>query len=117
MIKIINDKIDQTLAYLEAFHGRRESVYIHILEESDCVQAPNGEMGFGVFCVENQHIYIAADVPDPETTIPQTIAHEYMHFIQWCEGRPYDEEEADRFSEEVLSLVEAWAKEVWEEEA
>lgn len=111
MIKIINNAIDNTIQYLDRFYGRKEKVYIHILEESDAVQAPDGKMGFGVFCTENQHIYVAADIPEPEITVPHTIAHEYMHFLQWCEGRPYDEKEADEFAEhilEVISTAEEW---------
>lgn len=106
MIKIINNTIDRTLAYLEENYPQDKEVNIHLLEESDCVQDPDGNVGFGVFCEMTQDIYIAIDIPDPEVNVPANIAHEYMHFLQWCEGRPYDEEEADRFAEEVLEALD-----------
>ena len=102
VIVIANDNIDRTLQHLEEYYPRKQKVFLHILEESDAVEAPNGEMGFGVFDTTHQSIYIAADIPEPEINVPWIIAHEYKHYLQWCDDKPYDENEADLFADMVM---------------
>ena len=80
--KFVNDTIDKTIKYLQEQFPRDEEVYIHIAENYDCVVAPNGTRGFGVYVPETRMIFIAGDVPDPETTLIETISHEYKHFLQ-----------------------------------
>lgn len=69
----------------------------------DCIESPEGEMGFGVFIPETLEIYIATDVPQWEETLIETTAHEYKHFMQYCEGEPFDEEEAECFAYMILA--------------
>lgn len=98
MIKFVNDTIDKTIKYLQEQFPRDEEVYIHIAENYDCVMAPDGTKGFGVYVPETRMIFIAGDVPEPETTLIETISHEYKHFLQHCDGEPFDEEAAEKFA-------------------
>lgn len=79
-----------------------EAVSINILYEYDSVEAPDGTKGFAVFVPDTLDIWVAADIPDPEYNVPHSIAHEYAHFIQYAEERPYDEQEADAFAERIM---------------
>ena len=67
--------------------------------DADHIEAPDGRKGFGVFDTDTDHIYIAADIPEPEETLIETTAHEFMHYIQNIKGKPYSEEEAVHFAE------------------
>lgn len=46
-----------------------------------------------------------ADIPEPEETLIETTAHEFMHYIQKIKGKPYSEEEAEHFAETVRYQV------------
>ena len=106
MIKIVNDTIDKTIKYLQERYPRDQVVYIHIAEGYDCVSDPDGNKGFGVYVPEMQSIFIAEDIPEKETTLIETIAHEYKHFMQHCDGEPYDEEAAEAFAWKILHELE-----------
>lgn len=117
MIKIVNDTIDKTIKYLQENYPRDEAVYIHIAEGFECVEDRDGNKGFGVYVPEIQSIYVAWDVPDKETTLIESIAHEYKHFMQQCDGEPYNEEAAEEFATQVvqeLQSMEKLSKEVME---
>ena len=43
------------------------------------------------------------DTKETELAIVETLAHEYKHFMQHCEGREFDEEEAENFATQVLA--------------
>lgn len=79
-----------------------EALSINILWKYDSVEAPNGTKAFAVFVPDTLDIWVAANVPDPEYNVPYGIAHEYAHFIQYVEERPYNEQEADAFAERIL---------------
>lgn len=104
-IKIVNDTITKTICYLQTHYPTTESVYIHIAEGCDCIEAPDGSKGFGVYVPESKSIYVAEDIPEKETTIIETISHEYWHFIQHCRKEPFDENEAEKFAEEVVNKI------------
>ncbi len=38
-------------------------------------------------------------IPEPEETLIETTAHEFMHYVQKIKRKPYSEEEAERFAE------------------
>lgn len=101
MIKISNDTIDKTIRYLEKNYPCDKEVYLHIAEGADCIEAPDGNRGFGVFVPEMSSIFIAEDIPEKEVALIETIAHEYMHFLQYCNNEPFDEEDAEKFAIEV----------------
>lgn len=103
MIVICNDWIDRAIKHLEENHPTTEKVYLHIVEGFDCIESPDGQKGFGCYIPENKEIYLAEDIPDKEETVIETLAHEYKHFMQHCEGREFDEEEAEQFAIQVMA--------------
>lgn len=60
----------------------------------------NGK-GFGVFVPEALEIYIAGEMPEKEENLIKVLAHEFKHFLQYREEKPFDEAEADAFAEEI----------------
>ena len=106
MIKIVNETIDKTIKFLQYQFPRYEDVYIHIAEDYDCVMAPDGTKGFGVYVPDTRMIFIAGDVPEPETTLIETISHEYKHFLQHCEGEPFDERDAEEFALRIVKELD-----------
>lgn len=105
MIAIHSDNIDRMLLHLDRNYEVEKKVYIHIVENCDCIEAPDGSKGFGVFIPDEQSIYVVTDIPDTDINVPMTIAHEYMHFLQWCDGKPYDDEEAEQFAKKVMCEI------------
>ena len=83
----------------------RYGVDVIIAFDADHIEAPDGQKGFGAFDTDTDHIYIAADIPEPEETLIETTAHEFMHYIQKIKGKPYSEEEAEHFAETVRYQV------------
>ena len=77
----------------------RYGVDVIIAFDADHIEAPDGQKGFGVFDTNTDRIYIAADIPEPEETLIETTAHEFMHYVQKIKRKPYSEEEAERFAE------------------
>ena len=60
----------------------RYGVDVIIAFDANCIEAPDGRRGFGVFDTDTDRIYLAADIPEPEETLIETTAHEFMHYIQ-----------------------------------
>lgn len=102
--KKMKEIINKTMEYLMKNYPQKQSVNVHICEGYDCIQSEDG-IGFGVFVPSTLGIYIVTDVPEPETTLIQTTAHEYKHFMQYCEGKPFDEEEAEAFAFMIISKM------------
>lgn len=80
-------------------------VDVIIAFDADHIEAPDGQKGFGVFDADTDRIYLAADIPEPEETLIETTAHEFMHYIQKIKGLPYSEEEAEHFAEFARNQV------------
>lgn len=78
---------------------------VHIMEDYDTIQSPDGGVGFGVFVPATMEIYLAGDIPEKEEGLIKTLSHEYKHFLQHCEGKPFDEEEAEAFAEEIYKRI------------
>ena len=96
--------INKTIEYLEKHYPQKQKVNVRIYEGYDCIETPTG-VGFAVFCPDTLEIYLATDLPDYETTLIETTAHEYKHFIQYCEGQPFDEEEAEAFALDIVARI------------
>ena len=90
---------DEFIEKLLELYGTDEECEINVLDGYDTVEAPDGTRGFGVYAPEEKTIYVAADIPQADWTVPHTIAHEYAHFLQDVRGKEYDEEEADVFAD------------------
>lgn len=91
--------------YLQKNFPREENVTVHIMEDYDTIQSPDGGVGFGVFVPATMEIYLAGDIPEKEEGLIKTLSHEYKHFLQHCEGKPFDEEEAEAFAEEIYKRI------------
>ena len=105
MIVIHSDNVNRMLLHIDKNYSVDKKVYMHIIDDCDCIEARDGSRGFGVFIPYNQSIYVATDIPDAEINVPMTIAHEYKHFLQWCDGKPYDDEEAEQFAEQLIREI------------
>ncbi len=105
MIQIVNSDLTATINYLAKHYPRKEAVTVHIMEGYDTIQTPDGGVGFGVFVPATMEIYLAGDIPEKEEGLIKTLSHEYKHFLQHCEGKPFDEEEAEAFAEEIYKKI------------
>ena len=76
-----------------------DELLIHVMHGYDSLEAPTGVMCFGYYNKGKHEIYVADDIPKEQFF--QTIAHEYMHYLQDIEGRDFDEEEADAFGTDI----------------
>ena len=59
-------------------------VEVEFLEGYDSIEGPDGSMGFGVFVPTEEKIYIADDLPGGEESMIETVAHEWKHWLQYC---------------------------------
>ncbi|MFR3884868.1 MAG: hypothetical protein ACLTYX_09990 [Lachnospiraceae bacterium] len=76
-------------------------VEVEFLEGYDSIEGPDGSMGFGVFVPTEEKIYIADDLPGGEESMIETVAHEWKHWLQYCNDEAYDEEEAEDFARQI----------------
>lgn len=104
MIEIVSSYVNDAINYLNENYPRKPRVLVHIIEDCDTVQTKTG-IGFGVYVPESREIYLAGDIPDRDENLVHNLSHEYMHFLQHCDGKPFDEEEAERFAEEVTQKI------------
>lgn len=107
--RIIKDFFDPGITaavnYIQKNFSREENVTVYIMEDYDTIQSPDGGVGFGVFVPAAMEIYLAGDIPEKEEGLIKTLSHEYKHFLQHCEGKPFDEEEAEAFAEEIYKRI------------
>lgn len=106
MIKFLNEEVNKTIVFLNSKYPMEKDVFIHVCEGYDTIETPEG-LGFGVFVKPEKEnvvpqVYIAGDMLNDNFQIPETIAHEYKHFMQWCNGEEFSEEEAEKFAKEVV---------------
>lgn len=109
MIKISNTEIDRTIKFLNENYPTEKEVFLHICEGYDTIETTDG-CGFGVFVKPETkedipNIYIAGDMPNDDFQIAETLAHEYKHFMQWCNGEEFSEQEAEDFAKEVIDKL------------
>ena len=81
--------------------GSRE-VEVEFLEGYDSIEGPDGSMGFGAFVPTEEKIYIADDLPGGEESMIETVAHEWKHWLQYCNDEAYDEEEVEDFARQIV---------------
>ena len=113
MIKILNEEISRVISYLNLKYPTDKDVFLHICEGYDTIETPDG-MGFGVFVKPESSeqvpaIYIAGDMPNDDFQIIETLAHEYKHFMQYCNGEEFSEEQAENLAKEVVKDL-CWIK-------
>lgn len=104
MLEIISSNFLKASNYLADNFPTDKRLIVHVMEGYDTIETPDG-MGFGVFVPETLEIYIAGDMTEKEEGLIRTLAHEFKHFIQYCDGKPFDELEAEEFAEEIYKKV------------
>lgn len=105
MIRISNKIIDKTIKYLNDNYPTKEDVYIRIAEGFEVVSDPiTGECGFGALNTEYKIIFIPSIMENNE--LIRTIAHEYRHFMQMCDGVDFDENDAEEFADRIVKELE-----------
>jgi len=76
---------------------------IYIADGYDTIEGEDGNFGFGVYVPDENQIYVAGDV---ESEIrAKTLFHEVCHWVQAMCGRPFDEDEANEFSNIVYDAL------------
>lgn len=76
---------------------------IYIAEGYDTIEDEDGNVGFGVYIPDEKQIYVVGDV-DNEVRL-KALFHELCHWVQDMCGRPFDEDEANRFAEVVYDAL------------
>lgn len=109
MLKILNSEIDKTIKYLNSEYPVNKEVFLHICEGYDTIKTDTG-VGFGAFVksISNENppvIYIAGDMPNDDYQMIEALAHEYRHFLQWCNGEEFSEEQAEIFGKQVAAKL------------
>lgn len=110
MLEIVSSNFLKASNYLSDNYPQNKKVIVHVAEGYDTIKTPEG-FGFGVFVPEKLEIFIAGDMPGGEESLIKTLAHEYKHFMQYCEGKPFNEEEAEEFAEKIYKKITQEAKE------
>ena len=64
-------------------------VEMEFLEGYESIEGPDGSMGFD-------------DLPGGEEGMIETVAHEWKHWLQYCNDEAYDEEEAEDFARQIV---------------
>lgn len=106
MIRILNDFEYNFIKFLNDKHFTNEEVKLSILHNYDCVDSEYGS-GFAVYIPELKTIMLPTEIPDEVEDftdfIIHNLAHEYKHFLQDVNGAEFDEDEADKFADEIVS--------------
>ena len=100
MLEIISSDFLKATNYLIDNYPTDKRLIVHVMEGYDTIETPTGK-GFGVFIPEKLEIFIAGDMPGESKDLIKTLAHEFKHFLQYCDGKPFDETEAEEFAEEI----------------
>lgn len=100
MLEIVSSDFLKATNYLIDNYPTDKRLIVHVMEGYDTIETPTGK-GFGVFIPETLEIYIAGDMPGESENLIKTLAHEFKHFLQYCDGKPFNETEAEKFAEEI----------------
>ncbi len=104
MLEIASSDFLKAVNYLKDHYLISEKLTVHVVAGYDTIETPQGK-GFGVFIPETLEIYIAGDMPEKEENLIKVFAHEFRHFLQYRDKKPYDEADADAFAEEVYKKI------------
>ncbi len=110
------------LRWLEKQSPVDRDLFVQIApDESHALQSPDGGHGFAVFVPADGTMF-SVSIPallrvcgrEADEALYQfrwCLAHEYRHFTQFCNGQPYDEQEADEFGHAMAKEFEPAPKE------
>ena len=76
---------------------------IYIADGYDTIEGKDGNVGFGVYVPDKNQIYVAGDVEGEIRA--RALLHEICHWVQAMCGRPFDEDEANEFSDIVYDAL------------
>ena len=76
---------------------------IYIADGYDTIEGEDGNVGFGVYVPDENQIYVAGDVEGEIRA--RALLHEICHWVQAMCGRPFDEDEANEFSDIVYDAL------------
>ena len=115
MIKIL-DKFDLNfIGFLNSKHFTDEVVKVSVLHNYESVESDaSGNSGFAVYLPELKTIMLPTETPDELIKIYEennecndfvihNLAHEYKHFLQDVNSQEFNEEEADKFADEMVA--------------
>lgn len=81
-------------------------VDLFVVPNCDSLETEDGEYGFGMYIPKEHRIIVAEGVEDEvKAVVLGTLAHEYYHHIQHCNGEEYDEDAADKYA---ALMLERW---------
>lgn len=81
-------------------------VNLFVLPNCDSLETEDGECGFGMYIPEENMIIVAEGVKEEiKEEVLGTLAHEYYHHIQRCNGEEYDEDAAVKYA---TLMLERW---------
>lgn len=96
MINYCIDGLKEAIMYLDTRYSDKH-VTLHLLEDHDSVQGPDGQVGFAAYVPETKDIYLALNIPEPEKNVIINLGHEFYHFLQDLNNKEFNEEEAQQF--------------------
>jgi len=97
MIKLTDSDTLGFIAFLSIKYPTPNDVYLTVLHGCDCTEAEDGTKGFAVYSpkftnqIGKDIIMLPGEYPDEgdifdRTTVLESLAHEYCHHMQNCEG-------------------------------
>lgn len=104
MLEVASSDFLKAANYLRDHFPISENLTVHVVKGYDTIETPTGK-GFGVFVPETLEIYIAGEMPEKEDGLIKTLAHEFKHYLQYRDKKPFDEAEADAFAEEIYKKI------------
>lgn len=116
IVSAIDERMQSLIDYLNKHYPTTEDVTLVVLPGYDSV-AFGRARAWAAYEPASRVLWVPGDVPEfPDLSMDEArqvvyehIVHEYVHHIQACEGRPFDEDEAETRAQEI---VEAWMREV-----
>ena len=105
MIRILNDFEHNFIKFLNGKHLTDKELKLSILHNYDCVNGGD-DTGFAVYIPHLKTIMLPTEVPeevkDMKEFIIYNLAHEYKHFLQDVNSEEFDEDEANKFADEIV---------------
>lgn len=101
----VQKMVNKETAIVDMLSALIPDLSINIMYGFDCIETPEGGIGFGVYDVKNRTIYVAGDMPDADYEIPYTIFHELYHDYEIVNGLKSDEDKADDFAETMCKVL------------
>jgi len=104
-------KFGRFLEFLNNHYPASEPVEIVFLPGYDCIGDEEGNPeGWATYDPEERVIWCPRETPDipglppveAERIVLESIAHEYVHHLQECEGWGRDEDEAERWASDIV---------------